>query len=315
MCKFLDDIDLNELDEYQKRKYDWLLNTGKSYNTIKAYWTQLNTKVHDIEVAKGKDLYQFTDEEIKNLIKNYSTLYILSKWNFYTIVNMYIQWTVDIGLNYVGNPCDRINTSELIVINETALEETYQELDVFYNNILELECSDIDKMLMVLLRYNVKLNKVADVKWDDIDKENMCVNTLSKKGELLQLPIDNMFLMFADKAKNCNEYIPIESEYNHSYEYVDEGFVVKRTTREDSVNAYFRLQAISKRNKIKPISCKKLNDNRLYDLIGSAIDNKTRTVSLKDFKKCVDIMNGKLSPGRYTIIKKTVEHIFNIKVV
>ena len=38
MCKFLDDIDLNELDEYQKRKYDWLLNTGKSYNTIKAYF-------------------------------------------------------------------------------------------------------------------------------------------------------------------------------------------------------------------------------------------------------------------------------------
>ena len=309
MYSFLKTIDVTELDEYQKRKYDWLTNNDYGEATIITYWSQLN-KIHELELIKNKDLYEFDKQDIINIVKNIATTAIQTKRVYWSLIKRYIDWTVEIGLNYVGNPCDQIDTNDILNINSVALENQYIELNYFYNSIIAFDCSDIDRMLLILLRYGVPINQAMDVKWEDVDRDDMVLNIINKKSELLRLPIDSLFLMFVDKAKICSCY-----NGKKFYEYIDEGYIIKKHTKEKGSNLYTKLNRIAKNNGLRNISTQSLNDSRIYDLISEKIDKNTMTIKREDIKHVVNRLYGTHCPAKITTFSKRINSIFKVKVI
>jgi integrase len=318
MYEFLDiDLKYDSLDEFQKNKADWLQEIKVYSDTTKrTYWLLLNGKVNPQEVIKGKDLYDWDKQEIMKLIKYTPTTKKATKIALYTAITRYMDWACEKGLNYVGNPCDTIDTSELFTINEVALKESYQTLQEFYDFILGLDCTDVDRMMFTLLRYGVSVTDVGTVKWEDVDRENKVLN-IHKEDGIKQLPIDNMFILFVDKAKSCHTYVTNRNSKSEE-DYLDFGYIVKPHASAiwqhmSDKEVYNKAGRISKTNKILRISVPELNSNRKYDLLFDRLD-KNGKITNYDIEEILLMFDGISSNQRSVSLKRDFEAISGIKV-
>jgi hypothetical protein len=101
----------------------------------------------------------------------------------------------------------------------------------------------------------------------------------------LELPIDNLFLIFIDKAKQCQTRMVNTKEV----QYLDFGYVVKsipdvkwQYMTPDVV--YNRIGQISRANQIIRISVPELNTSRKYDILIDRFNEKGQldTVDMND---------------------------------
>ena len=106
---FIGNVEATDLDEFQKNKMEWLLNSNYNYETKRSYYSVLDSRVHALEVALNKDLYKFTQVEIENIIKSVNSFSFQTAQALFSIINSYIQWTVEVGMNSKGeNNCNKI---------------------------------------------------------------------------------------------------------------------------------------------------------------------------------------------------------------
>ncbi|BCZ47607.1 hypothetical protein psyc5s11_36740 [Clostridium gelidum] len=300
----------DELNEFQKRKADWIEKIDRySENTRKVYWVVLNSKVTPLEIQENKDLYNWNKEEIISLIKDNTTNSKATKMNLYTIIVMYIKWAYQNGVKSGENPCDTIDTKALFTIDEAVLKESYQTLQEFYDFILGLNCSDVDRAMITLIRYGVSIDQVGTIKWEDIDKENKVLNVNREEKESLQLPIDNLFIMMIDKAKMCDRYAPGQK----MVEYVDYGYVIKASATVDwkvipAINIYNKVGVISRNNKIMRISVSKLYINRKHDLLFNILNDYGKVTKL-DIEKVIEIFGEEITAIKSFKLKQEFELI------
>lgn len=310
-----------ELNEYQKHKADWLENIARyRQNTKKVYWVIFNSKVNMFEIKKNKDLYDFNKEEIIEVVRNSETKVITNKQILYTVIVRYMDWAYKEGIKVGENPCDSIDTKELFTIDELAFKESYRTLQEFYDFILGLNCSDVDRAMITLLRYGVKIDDVGKIKWEDVDRENktLKINHMDEENfdnnYIIELPIDNLFIMMIDKAKTCDRYAPGQK----LVEYVDYGYVIKATPTVkwkdiDKLSVYNRVGVISRNNKIQRISVSDLTTNRKYDLLFNILNDYGK-VTKSDVEKVIEILGEELTPMKLTKLKRNFELISGIKV-
>lgn len=315
MYEFLDmELTYEELNEYQRNKADWIEKIDRySQNTKRTYWVVLNSRVNPLEVYKNKDLYEWNKDEIIQLIKSSETKSKASKMNLYTIIVMYMKWAYKEGIKVGENPCDSIDTSTLFTVNELAFRESYLELQKFYEFILELNCSDVDRAMLTLLRYGVKIDDVGKVKWEDIDKEKKVIIILKDDKEI-KLPIDNLFIMMMNQAKACDRYAPGQK----MVEYVDYGYVIKATPTVSwqdipPENVYNKVGVISRNNKIQRISVPDLNSARKYDLLFDILNNYGKITKI-DIERVIDVFGEELNAMKVIKLKQNFELISGCEV-
>lgn len=299
-------LNYNDLDNYQKFKADWLEEVDYySDNTKTNYWGLLNGKVHPTEEILGKNLHDFDKQEIVKLVKYTESKKPGTKAQLFTAISRYMEWACDKGYNYVGNPCDTIEPKDILTVNELAYKERYIELQKFHDFVFDLNCSDVDRALLTLLRYGVKVGDVGKVKWEDIDAERkiLRINHIDEDNEennsILELPIDHWFLMIIEKAKACEsrqKQMKVEKELNKESQivnYVDYGYIIKALKFVgwkfmDSATVYNRVSVISKANGIQRISVPDLNEARKYDLLFDIVD-KTDNITSDDVEDVLKI--------------------------
>jgi integrase len=321
MYEFLDiTMKYDDLNIYQKHKADWLEDSPKySRATKRAYWINLNTRVNYLEVNKNKELYNWDKEEIIQCIKTIPTVKGSSKVTVFTTISMYIAWAFKKGYNFVGNPCDSIDTSKLFTVNELAFRESYMELNNFYEFILDLDCTDVDRAMLTLLRYGVKVEDVGKVRWEDIDAKEKSLRIKHEDEEInyeLELPIDNLFMMMINKAKDC-EYRQMKNNPNSTIKepkmasYVDYGYIVKapdfvewESMSDEAV--YNRVGVISKANKIQRISVPDLNSSRKYDLLYDKVE-KNNNVNSDDVEEVIKIFEPNPTYAKLNGLRKGFE--------
>ncbi|NRT91484.1 hypothetical protein [Clostridium beijerinckii] len=303
-----------ELNEYQKNKADWLQKIDRyAESTKKAYWGNLNLKVNFIELQKNKDLYDFNKEEIIQLVKYLPTKSITSKQQLYTVIFRYMDWAYKEGIKIGDNPCDTIIPTELFTINEMAFKEQYIEINDFINFIYDLNCSDVDRAMLTLLRYGVKIDDVGKVKWDDIDKENKILNVLHGDKNL-ELPIDGIFMIMMDKAKECHRYAPGQK----TVEYVDYGYIVKATATVTwksmmPEKVYNKVGAISRINEIQRISVPDLINSRIYDLLFNTLNDYGK-VTKSDIERVIETFGDEVTVIKLMRLRQNFEVLSNTTV-
>ncbi len=310
MLEFLGKSQLNlsylreNYDKFQRRKIDWL-DSNKEYSkaTKRTYWVLINNNVCPIEKKKNKDLYDFNNEEIEEMMNqtesnNIKTITILK-----SIITNYNSWAIENGYKLKENPDVSIGKSKLFNSFRVQLEINYKTLDEFYKMIEDLKCSDIDKMLLVLARYGItgkELSLLRELKWEQIDKENMIVDI----GDNIKLRIDNRFVSYLERAYKCEEY-----EYQTSIiKYVDYGYVIKVSDKsEEHVIKYNTLNtrsySIYKNNSIPRISFGDLVTWRMFDLLFEILEDKGE-VTYDDIKNVITILKGNSTMAKAQYLKE-----------
>lgn len=318
MYEFLDmNLKYDTLNEFQKFKANWLEESDYYSHSSKVnYWRLLNGKVNKTEVIKGKDLFDFDKQEIIALVKYLPTKSITTKQQLYTAIVKYMEWACEKGYNYVGNPCDTIVPTELFTINEMAFKEQYIEISDFINFVYDLDCSDVDRAMLTLLRYGVKIDEVGKIKWDDISADGKFLR-VKRNDRIFEFPIDGIFNMMMEKAKNCHyrkwskekPNMKADTEvktisYRNS-EYIVKPLETVEWDYMDGTTAYNRVQRISASNRIQRISVPDLNSSRMYDLLFDIVEKKNN-ITKKDIQHVLSIFD-EVTASKSTRLKKNFE--------
>lgn len=318
MYEFLDmNLKYDTLNEFQKFKANWLEEANYYSHSSKVnYWRLINGKVNKTEIIKGKDLFDFDKQEIIQLVKYLPTKSITTKQQLYTAIVKYMEWACEKGYNYVGNPCDTIVATELFTINEMVFKEQYIEISDFINFIYDLECSDVDRAMLTLLRYGVKIEEVGKVKWDDISADGKFLR-IQRDERDLELPIDGIFMMMMDKAKNCHyrdlykkkstmkEDTKVKIVSYRNSEYIVKPLENVEWDYMDGTTIYNRISVISKANKIQRISVPDLNSSRRYDLLFDIVERKNH-ITKRDVQHVLSIF-GEVTDNKAVRLKNNFE--------
>jgi integrase len=280
MYEFLsNNITYNGLNKYQQSKVNWLQNNKEYSEATKiTYWALINNHICYIEKEKDKDLYYFTNEEIEDMLNKNNNMKTTS------ILKSIIS-------NYTNKSLKNIKLKSDI---------QYKMIDEFYKFVENLKCSDIDKMILVLARYGVSTQYICNIKWDQVDKDDMTLNISSN----IKLPIDDRFIKCLEKSYNCNSYDYKTSTLN----YIDKGYIIKVSDKSDSdilnINSlYTRIKAMSSNNGLKKISLRELNSLRKYDVLYNILNEKG-IVTYDDVRETLVVLCGKSTPSKEQYLKE-----------
>ena len=312
----------NGLDEYLKNKIDWLESKKYSLNTKNTYMSIFVSKIFPLETAYKRDLYTFSQYEIEEVIKNISTISIKTALSMFSIIKSYIQWTVDIGKNIRGeNPCNKIIVNNIIRLNTVALKELYMTRKEFYEYIYSLEGSEVDKCIIMLLRYGLSMNELTDLKWDNIDKDNLFIYT-----EHINYPIDELLIDCLNRCKECKEYETLSKNNKlRVTKYVDSEYVCKQTQMErggvDKVNIaslHTRIKNFFSNNGLQKINVRAMRTMPVFDMMYE-IYKENGKVTNENAHKCLEIYSENKEKqavwNKLTPIKETFKIIFDIDIV
>lgn len=284
MYEFLNNISYTQLNEYQKNKATWLENEKYSKSTKITYWILISKNICPIEIKTNKDLCDFTDKEIQEVLNSSESNSVKTITSLKSVIYNYIKF---------------YDTTRVFDEVSVTTNIEYQSLDEFYKMIDNFKCSDVDKILLVLARYGVSGKYISSIKWNDIDKDKLIV----KIGNI-NLPIDNKFLYYLDRAYNCNSY-----DYKTStIEYTDYGYIIKASQKsnEKKLNnntISTRIHATYKNNDIKRVSITNLNVYRQFDLLFDILKTKGR-ITYEDIRTVLNILCEKHSVAKEQYLKE-----------
>ena len=295
------------LNKFSENKLIFIEDLMFSNNTKERYWSILDSDlITTSENNKDKDLYEFTSEEIIEVVSALPTTKIRTQKQVLSVINRYINHAIERGWLSTGiNPCDIIKANDDIHSNKESLKRTYMNLDEFYNWIENLEASDVDIMLLVLLRYGCTMKEICNLVYDDVNVYDKTLNVNGKK-----YPIDGMFVNYVEKAYCCNEYEDIV--------YQDSNYIIKPTkkTRSNKVNENSlrnKMTMIADKNSIDRPSINALNKSRKFDLILS-IYNEKKILYYSDIENVLKIFDDNMTDNKSFILKENFEEMFSIKV-
>ena len=274
--KFIGNVSITDLDEYQKNKVEWLLDSNYNYETKRSYYSVLDSRVHALEIALNKDLYKFTQVEIEDIIKSVNSFSLQTAQALFSIINSYIQWTVEIGMNTKGeNPCNKIIIKDVVNVNSNALKELYTTKEEFYNNIMSLEGSIIDKTIIMLLRYGVRLVDIPSLRYENVNATDMTLN-VENEGGILNIPIDDLLLKCIKECKSTDEYERLSNKRDTITRYLDFGYIIKVTEKgynrsgEEMINPrtiHTRIKKLFDENGLQKINVNSLKNMAMFDIL------------------------------------------------
>ena len=295
------------LNKFSENKLIFIEDLMFSNNTKERYWSILDSDlITTSENNKDKDLYEFTSDEIIEVVSALPTTKIRTQKQVLSVINRYINHAIERRWLSTGiNPCDTIKANDDIHSNKKSLKRTYMNLDEFYNWIENIEASDVDIMLLVLLRYGCTMKEICNLVYDDVNVYDKTLNVNGKK-----YPIDGMFVNYVEKAYCCNEYEDIV--------YQDSNYIIKPTkkTRSNKVNENSlrnKMTMIADKNSIDRPSINALNKSRKFDLILD-IYNKKKILHYSDIEDVLKIFDDNMTDNKSFVLKENFEEMFSIKV-
>lgn len=295
------------LNKFSENKLIFIEDLMFSNNTKERYWSILDSDlITTSENNKDKDLYEFTSDEIIEVVSALPTTKIRTQKQVLSVINRYINHAIERGWLSTGiNPCDIIKANDDIHSNKESLKRTYMNLDEFYNWIENLEASDVDIMLLVLLRYGCTMKEICNLVYDDVNVYDKTLNVNGKK-----YPVDSMFVNYVEKAYCCNEYEDIV--------YQDSNYIIKPTqkTRSNKVNENSlrnKMTMIADKNNIDRPSINALNKSRKFDLILD-VYNEKKILYYSDIEDVLKIFDDNMTDNKSFVLKENFEEMFSIKV-
>lgn len=186
---------LESYDKYQIAKLRYINSQNVNYKTMSDYWSRY-TRFHIAEKVHGKDLKDFTKEDIENTLRKWTNIKKISLVNIIPFGKRYCEYCISQG-EIESNPFNEIKID--IVENIDYYKAKIIGMNEFYymcNEILSNKDSIYVKQLL-LARYGIlgkKAKFMLNLRYSDIDINNKIVNIINYDGKKFIVPIDNRFI-------------------------------------------------------------------------------------------------------------------------
>lgn len=257
---------IKSYDKYKLNKIQMLNEKYKNKKTQITYFTIYQTNIHYLEVEKKKDLMYFTSDEIESLLNSLVLSYNTVKQNILSFMKMYFAWGM--SHNYITkNPCYQIQINNVKENNKMLLEDKVFGKSKFYNILKEMEeHTKLPNIIPLLLaRYGiigVNLDKMINLKWEDIDMKNKIVFIKDENDNLIcDLPVDDKFIEYINKAKLYEETPSMEGR--NLVRYDDFGYVLKKRFKEGDVDEDRKTVKYATIFNRVNIACKSIDEKRI----------------------------------------------------
>lgn len=198
---------LDKYDEYQIKKLEFLNLYYPNHNTRLTYYNNYQNNFHDYEVQKGKDLMNFSTDEMISVIKSCVWTLEGNKDALMTFAKVYCSWCKSVLHEIPTNPCDLIVKSVVATSSKVLLKQKILPLNIMYKQFVQMEQEKLNpsNMVVVLLaRYGISgdnLEIMRNLKWQNIDRQNLFINLENENGVITtRVPIDENFLFWLDKV-------------------------------------------------------------------------------------------------------------------
>lgn len=208
-------------EELKKRYIDEnYTNLGTKERYLKVF-----KRTGEFEEEKGKDIYNFTLEEIKDIILSLSSASRATLRSTVSILNKYVAWAIKEGfLDSYINVIDEYLHEDKIknMTSKLALEHRYLKSEFELDKVINLCVNAQDAVGFVLAWHGVKVEDMLNIKKSDIDFDNNIILLDNRKIQLndkyMQVVQEALYQTTYEKMNgkskaNATELLLEDSEY------------------------------------------------------------------------------------------------------
>lgn len=167
----------NEL--YNKEIKERFLEENYSNLGTRARYKKLFLRTFEYENQLNKDVYNFTLDEIKDMVVSLSSSSPATVSSTVSILNKYIQWAIHEGfVNSVINVVEQYIDIEEVrkMVSVLAQENRYLRNEQELINIINLCKNPQDSVCFVLAYHGLKADEILDIEKDNIKENTITVN-------------------------------------------------------------------------------------------------------------------------------------------
>lgn len=314
MCDNRTRYEIN-MNEYINEIYD-------NKDSMTVLWDRYKAHVLEEEKIKGKDVFNFTREEMIGLFSSIYTTSSNVKASVYSFLSNYVSWIISAKGVKINNVFNSINQEEVCQINGIALKKkliAIEELDYICEEFSE-HFDSYMYISLILARYGIMgkdLCEMVNLKFKDVHEDSMIVDIISEDGVVKEYPIDEIFIKWVNRAKE--ELMKEEG----SKEIIENSYVIAkskealvRNTGDNRVNpetVYTHHNKIFKETKIRKISFNLLKKSRMIELLIKNHRSKG-AINTSDVLEVMRIFNPESTPGSWNTLKNDYEAVTGDKV-
>lgn len=308
----LDDKEYGELID-ERTRYEIMFNEylNEIYDNDDSkltIWNKYLANVLSFEKSFNKYVYEFSMEELKEMLRSIPSDSLNTQDAIYGIVKQYLNYQLAFKRNITINILSSVSKDKILKVNKKALKRKVIGLKDFWNKITEMETkTDINNLVaFVFARFGiigVDMEHILNAKLDNIDRENLLYHAIDSKGNSIIVPIDERFINFCEKVA-----------YEDNEKYKGIGDIIKRDTDVEVAHfiLYNRQKKAVEETGIKMVQ-KDLYNSRILDFVLEI--RKERRLVTSDFQKIILMFYPDSSAGRYFSIVKFYENLTNDKVL
>lgn len=318
---------MTNVSRFKANKINFLEEHYPNEATKEIYYDIWESCINYLEEIKQKDLYSFDSEEIQELMATIPTYSTSRKENVATFMNNYFEYCI--GKGWINtNPMQSLDRNLLTRVNSKTIKKmmlSKRQVHIMCSKMVD--SGHVFQVLpFILARYGVmgdKLNDMINLRWEDIDRENMQVNIVDKEtGEVRSFDIDKLFLYWIDRAKNTEEYevkkyykTKKKEDIQKIIKFIDYGYVLKVTDSsyfensitQDSDYVYREMIKIANASKIKKPTLNSLQKAEKIERLLKIRENRKLTTD--DVFKVVKEFDPNGARSNYTTLRRDYESL------
>lgn len=240
----------------EKVKKEFMLNYGEGTRKILERIFKISCPA---EEDLGKDLFDFSREELRRLFYLFSaTTEYSSKVNISWVRN-YIDWAIEQGYTRGPNPLDGVSNEwkQQFVVKAAKRFWTEDEINQIISKLVNAQ----DAVIVALLFNGVRgenNSEITKLKKSDIDAENCMLTLTNKNGEKRKIKVSEQCIALCEKASRERVYDkrngnPSQDVKSETVDLIDNEYVVRsaktrliHTGEADGNIVYRRLAAIDR---------------------------------------------------------------------
>lgn len=308
-------------DEAMKKQKIWTIMFNNylnemydNYESQHTLWNKYVANIQYVEDAKGKSVYLFSTQEIRELISIIPTASIITKKDTLSVIKNYIDYVINVlEENIFINPCDIITEEDILKDMEIQAQNKLVSKEYIYDLIKKAIERDMDSqvILPVLLSYYGVIGKdfiyMKSARPEHINREELTMDLYEDEEYSTTIPVDEMFVFWIDKL--------ISLEGNNGDIYYTEGLIVKskRAGTILTTQAYqTRILAVCNKCGVPKFAARDLFSSRKIELLLEI--RKKRILTGKDFDDITQLFEPNSSRGRYNTLRLLYESTTGDKV-
>lgn len=308
-------------DEYEIKANDFINRWYKSDDTKAVSWSLYKNHIRYVERIKNKFLYNFSKEEVIDIVAAMPTTSPLNKRRLFDFINNYMSYNADVLHTIPYNPCNSINPDEICVVGKNIVLRKIVSKDRLFELVyMCAEEKDYNTAMPAMLaRFGIMgkgCSEILNLRWSDLNWEDRVVTVCDEEtGFTKKLHIEDDRFWEVLKDHKAQEFIKTDNiKYSYKLITIDD-FVIKHAKSRGAMYNRDHSYILNMNTKMyKILGIKSVSLSRLFDsfLIEQLLEKrKYAKISTLDIIELLNTYSRKdTPPSSWSKLRKLWDSLF-----